>query len=334
MICAVAEERLFEVAAVEVGEGPPEPWGLDKTFRAYDPGQAFLLPPSIDDWLPADHLARFVSDLVEEALDLGPFVGAHREARGAPPYDPRLMLKLIVYGYSTGVTSSRAIERRCQTDVAFRFLSAGVVPDYRSIARFRRRHLVALRGLFVQGVRLAGRAGLVRLGRVAVDGTKVRASGSRHKAMSYGRMGPAIEALERQVEELLAEAERVDAQEDARPGDRRADQLPAELVRRESRLAKIRRAKADLEAEAAERAAGRAAERARRRGGSGDDAAAAATEAAGSAVPKPTAQRGFTDPESRIMRTSEGGFAHCFNGQAAVDDASQIIVGAALTNTA
>jgi transposase len=331
MISAVAEERLFEVAAVEGGDVAAGAAGVDKTFRAYDPAQAFLLPPSIDDWLPEDHLARFVSDLVDEALDLGPFLEARTEARGAPPYDPRLMLKLIVYGYSTGVTSSRAIERRCQTDVAFRFLSAGVVPDYRSVARFRRRHLGALRALFVQGVRLAGRAGLVRLGRVAVDGTKVRASASRHKAMSYERMGPAVEALERQVEELLAEAERVDAEEDARPGDRRGDELPAELARRESRLAKIRRAKAALEAEAAERASAQAAERARRRGGSDDDAAAAA---AGSAAPKPTAQRGFTDPESRIMRTSEGGFAHCFNGQAAVDETSQVVVGATLTNVA
>jgi transposase len=334
MIAVGAEERLFEVAAVEGGEGPPEPAGVVKTFRGYDQSQLWLLPPSIDDWLPVDHLARFVSDLVEEALDLGPFLGAHSEARGAPPFDPRLLLKLIVYGYSTGVTSSRAIERRCQTDVAFRFLSAGVVPDYRSIARFRRRHLAALRVLFVQGVRLAGRAGLVRLGRVAVDGTKVRASASRHKAMSYARMGPAVDALERQIEELLAEAERVDAEEDARPGDRRADQLPAELARRESRLAKIRKAKADLEAEAAERAAGRAAERTRRRGGDPDTVEAAAAEAAAGSVPKPTAQRGFTDPDSRIMRTSEGGFAHCYNAQAAVDDASQIVVGAALTNTA
>jgi hypothetical protein len=152
--------------------------------------------------------------------------------------------------------------------------------------------------------------------------------------MSYERMGPAVEALERQVEELLAEAERGDAEEDARPGDRRGDELPAELARRESRLAKIRRAKAALEAEAAERASAQAAERARRRGGSDDDAAAAAAGAAGSAAPKPTAQRGFTDPESRIMRTSEGGFAHCFNGQAAVDETSQVVVGAALTNVA
>ncbi len=193
-----------------------------KTFRPNSPHQILLLPPSLDDWLPEGHLARFVSELVEEALDLSAIRAAYTEERGYPPYDPRLMLKLLIYGYCRGQRSSRGIERRCQDDVAFRYLAAGEIPDYRSIARFRRRHLEALAGLFLQALELCQKAGMVRLGRVALDGTKLRANASRHKAMSYQRMGERKAELEKEIEGMLAEAERVDADEDERLGPQEA----------------------------------------------------------------------------------------------------------------
>ena len=233
---------------------------VDKTFRAYDPRQVFLLPPSIDDWLPEGHLARFVSELVDEVLDLEPFLAVFTEARGFPPYDPRLMLKLVLYGYTTGVRSSRKIEKCCHDDVAFRFLAANQAPDFRSIARFRRRHLEALAGLFVEVLALCQQAGMVKLGRVALDGSKVRANASRRKAMSYKRMTEREAKLQAEVDDLLADAEATDAGEDERFGpDGRDDDLEGEMARRESRLAKIRRAKRDLEADAKRRAAADAA---------------------------------------------------------------------------
>jgi transposase len=316
---------------------------VDKTFRSYDPHQVLLLPPSLDDWLPEGHLGRLVSELVEEVLDLEPFLAAHTEARGFPPYDPRLMLKLLIYGYTTGVRSSRAIERRCHDDVAFRFLAANAAPDHRTIARFRRRHLDALKGLFVEVLKLCGAAGMVRLGRVALDGSKVRANASRRKAMSYKRMTEREADLVREVDEMMADAEATDTAEDERFGpDGRDDDLTGELGRRESRLAKIRAAKADLEADAARRsgadAARRSWHRSARRGDEGDgdgraaSAAEAATEAAARATPDDKAQRNFTDPDARIMKTSDGSFHYCYNAQAVVDDTHQVIVATRLTN--
>jgi len=336
MAPVVSGERLFEVPeVVEVGGEVIPRLGVEKRFRAYDPHQVLLMAPSLDDWLPEDHLARFVSELVETVLDLEPFRAGYTEASGAPPYDPRLMLKLLVYGYATGVTSSRAIERRCVTDVAFRFLAANAAPDYRSIARFRRRHLEAVRALFNQSVVLCAEAGLVKLGRIAVDGTKVRASASRHKAMSYDRLVVREAEIAAQVDALLEEADRIDREEDERFGvDRRGDELPEELRTREGRLAKLRAAKAALEAEAAARAAQEAAERATARGDDEATVRAKAAQAAERATPKPKAQRNFTDPESRIMKTSDGSFHQCFNGQVAVDATAQVIVGLAMTNTA
>lgn len=324
---------MFDVPVVEPVE-PRVKARVDKTFRAYDPDQAFLMPPSLGDWLPEDHLARFVSELVEETVDLEPFLASYTEGRGFPPYDPRLMLKLLIYGYVTGVRSSRKIEARCHDDVAFRFLAANAAPDQRSIARFRRRHLDALKGLFLQSLLLCRKAGMVRLGRVALDGTKVRANASRRKAMSYKRMTEREADLARQIDEILAEAEAADTAEDERFGsDGRDDDLPGELARRESRLAKIRTAKADLEAEAAERAAAKASERARKRGSSDADAARAGAAAAAEAVPEDKAQRNFTDPDSRIMKTSDNSFHQCYNAQAVVDDAHQVIVATRVGNS-
>ena len=328
-----ASEPLFEVPlGPEEGAGAPRA-KVDKAFRAYDPGQMYLLPPSIDDWVPEGHLCRFVSELVDEVLDLEPFLAAYTEVRGYPPYDPRLMVKLLVYGYITGVRSSRAIERSCSDSVPFRFLAANQAPDFRSIARFRQRHLQALRGLFLESLELCQQAGMVRLGRVALDGTKRRANASRRKAMSYDRMLKSETQLKNEIEALLAQAEATDVKEDAAFGDSgRDDDLTGELARRTSRLAKIKRAKADLEEEARRRAHDQAAEKARSAGKDEEAAARAGSKAEVEARPEDKAQRNFTDPDSRVMKTSDGSFHYCYNAQSVVDDAHQVIVATRLDN--
>lgn len=319
------------------GGGPPPlaaPVGSAKTFRHYDQSQSFLLPPSLDDWLPEDHTARFVSEVVDELLDLSVIYDSYLVADGAPPYDPKMMLKLLVYAYSTGVTSSREMERRCHVDVAFRWLSANAAPDYRSLSRFRRRHLAALEVLFVQVLALCAQAGLVKLGRVALDGTKLRASASRHKAMSYDRLGPRIDALQGEVDALLAEAEATDTAEDTAFGaGRRGDEVPDELARRETRLAKMRAAKAAIEEDARDTAAAKAARKAAGQGRSDRDAAAAAEAAAGAATPEGRSQRNFTDPEARMMKTNDG-FHYAYNAQAVVDETAQVVIAAAVTQQA
>lgn len=300
---------------------------VDKTFRVFDPGQGLLLPPSLDDWLPAEHLARFIAELVDEHLDLSRIRAGYTEGRGGPPYDPRLMVRILLYGYTIGVRSSRAIEVKCTDDVPFRWLAAGAAPDYRAIARFRKRHLSALGHLFVQALVLCQAAGMVSLGRVALDGTKVRANASKRKAMSYARMTEKEKVLAAEVSALLAEAERIDKAEDARLGkNKRGDELPEELRRRETRLAKIGEAKAALEAEAAQAARERAQARATDRGDDDDTAAGKGAAAADAAAPKPKAQRNFTDPDSKIMLTGDGAFHQCFNAQAVVDADHQVIV--------
>lgn len=285
------------------------------------------MPPSLDDWLPAEHLVRFIADLVDEHLDLSRIHAAFTETRGGPPYDPRLMVRILLYGYTTGVRSSRAIERKCVDDVPFRWLAGGAAPDYRAIARFRKRHLSALGHLFVQALALCQAAGMVSLGRVALDGTKVRANASKRKAMSYARMTEKEKVLAAEVSALMAEAERIDKAEDKAFGkNRRGDELPAELARRETRLKKIREAKAVLEAEAADAAREQAERRARDRGDDDDTAAGKGEAAAKTAAPKPKAQRNFTDPDSKIMLTGDGAFAQCYNAQAVVDADHQVIV--------
>ena len=347
----MSEAALFEIEPGTPAERAKTP--VAKTFRRFEPDQALLMPPTLDEWLPADHLARFVAELVDGVLDLSGIYADYTEARGYPPYEPRVMVRLLVYGYTTGVRSSRAIERRCADDVAFRYLAAGQAPDFRSIAKFRRRHLDALAGLFVQSLQLAAQMGLVRLGRVALDGTKLRANASKHKAMSYQRLvereavvAAEVDRLRELSDGLLADAEAADAAEDARFGaDGREADLPGELARREVRLAKMRAAKQALQAEAAERAAARERERQARDGrGDGDDSdggtvdeaavAAAGRRAAADATPKPTAQRNFTDPDAHIMKNADGAFIEAYNGQAVVDDAAQIIVAADVTTCA
>jgi transposase len=318
-----------------------------KTFRRFDPDQTLLMPPSLDEWLPEGHLARFVAELVGEALDLSAVYASYTEVRGYPPYDPRLMLRLLIYGYMTGVRSSRAIERKCVDDVGFRFLAADQAPDFRSIARFRRRHLDALADLFLQSLRLAQRLGMVKMGRVALDGSKLQANASRHKAMSYPRLVVKEEQVEAEVAELeamvaalLADAEAVDAAEDARYGvDGKDTDLPAELDRREKRLARLQAARAQIEAEAAERARAHAEDKERRRQQRAGDldeqkVTDAGQAAADTAKPKPKAQANFTDPESRIMKNGAGAYVQAYNAQAVVDDAHQVITAADVTNCA
>lgn len=328
------DERLFEVDQVDSLEVVRTPAGSAKTFRHYDQAQQFLVPPSIEDWLPPGHTARFISELVEDLLDLGAIYASYENATGAPPFDPRMMTKVLLYAYSVGVTSSREIERRCEVDVAFRYLCANVVPDYRSVGRFRRRHLGALEDLFTQVLVLCHGAGLVKLGRVALDGTKVRAAASRHRAMSYDRMGRAEAELRAEVEQMLAEAEATDLEEDEAFGaDRRGDELPPELLTREGRLAAIKAAKAAIEAEAQNRAATEAAERARKKGKDEGEIAADANAAAEAAVPNPKAQRSFTDPDARMMKSADGSFHYAYNAQAVVDEAHQVILATTVVQT-
>ena len=218
---------------------------MSKTFRSYDPEQQLLLPAALQEWLPPDHLAYFISDVVDQ-LDLSAITSLYeREERGGPPYHPRMMAKVLLYGYCTGVASSRRIARRLREDIAFRVLAANNNPDFRTVSDFRKDHLAALADLFGQVLALCQRAGLVKLGHVALDGTKVRASASKHKAMSYARMKEKEERLAAEVEELLRRAQELDDEEDRRYGrDQRGDELPEELAFRESRLRKIREAKA------------------------------------------------------------------------------------------
>ncbi|HEV2005128.1 MAG TPA: IS1182 family transposase [Candidatus Limnocylindrales bacterium] len=277
-----------------------------KTFRPYDQDTLLLMPPSVRDWVPADSLAAFINDVVNE-LDLAPFLAAHDEPRGMPPYHPALMLKVLLYGYATGVRSSRKLEARLASDVGFMYLAGQSRPDHKTISSFRRRHLGAFGALFLQVLVLCQEAGLVKLGRVALDGTKVKANASKHKAMSYGRLAEREAQLEAEVQAILDEAEAVDAAEDELYGDARGDELPPELRTREGRLARIREAKAALEQEARQR--------------TGNPAA----------VPESKAQRNFTDPESQIMRSRTDGWVQAYNAQAAVDETAQVIVAATVS---
>jgi transposase len=319
---------------------------MSKRFRNCDLDQAYLLSPSLQDWLPEGHLARFVADLVE-TLDLSAIYAKYEEGdgRGLAAYDPRMMVRLLIYAYCRGVPGSRRIERATYEDVGFRYLAADQHPDHDTIADFRKEHLANLSQLFVQVLKLCQQAGLVKLGHVALDGTKVKANASKHKAMSYERMGETEKKLEAEVQALLAEAARVDAEEDGKYGKgKRGDELPEELARRESRLAKIREAKAALEEEAREAAKKKQAEveaklrerekqeeeRGRKLGGRPPQAPDPEQ-----AKPEPKAQRNFTDPDSRIMKdgaTKE--FVQGYNAQAAVDSHAQVIVAASVTQQA
>jgi len=324
-------ERVIPVddGSVEVGAG------VNKRFRPFEPDAVMLVPPSLDEWLPENHLARFIAEIVETSLDLDRFYSSYRKVKGQPPYDPRLMVRVLLYGYCVGVRSSRELERACVDVVAFRWLSGQQTPDFRSIGRFRKRHLAALGNVFLQALELCRAAGMVSLGRVALDGTKVRANASRHKAMSYARLTEKQKVLAAEVSELLAEAQDIDAAQDTRFGkDKRGDELPAELARRESRLVKMALARESLEAEAAARARKEAEDASRKRDDDDDTTATKGQDAADKAEVKPSAQRNFTDPDARIMKTADGSFHYCYNAQAVVDSDHQVIIATQLTNIA
>jgi transposase/signal recognition particle subunit SEC65 len=289
---------------------------MSKTFRPYEPEQTFLMPVSMKEWLPPDHLAYFISDVVDQ-LDLSAIMDCYTyEERGYPPYHPRMMVKVLLYAYCMGVPSSRKIARKLEEDIAFRVLAANNTPDFRTISDFRKEHLKALAGLFLQILKLCQKAGLVKLGHVALDGTKIKANASKHKAMSYKRMKEEEVRLEAEITELLRRAEVVDEEEDHKYGkNKRGDELPKELAFRESRLKKIREAREALEAETKQ-----GVEKPEKK----DDQ---------DILPKDKVQRNFTDATSHIMPAPGGKhFIQAYNAQAAVDSAHQIIVAAETTN--
>jgi transposase len=288
---------------------------MGKSYRPYYPDEELLLPPSLRDWLPEKHLAYFVSDVVDN-VDLSAMDAVYgSEKRGQPPYDPLMMTKVLVYGYCVGVFSSRRIERRLVEDIAFRVLAADNQPNFRTISDFRKIHLKTLEGLFEQVLKIALEAGAMKVGRVALDGTKVKANASKHKAMSYDRMLEKEKQLKAEVKRLLAQAEAADAEEDALYGkDRTGDKLPAELERRETRLKKIKEAKRAVEERAHQKAVAE-----------GKDPK--------QAEPKDKDQYNFTDPQSRIMKGADG-FVQAYNAQAAVEPEFQFIVGQTVTQAA
>jgi transposase len=301
--------------------------GMDKVFRAWEPGQGLLLPPSIDEFVPEDHVAHFVREVVRRDLDLGAIYAAYGELRGYPPYHPALMTALLLYAYTQGVRSSRKIEQACRQRVDFMAVTALAKPDHDTINEFRRRHLAALESLFVQVLALCRKEGLTPAEHVAVDGTKVLANASKHKAMSYGRMEEEEKRLRASVRKWFEEADAIDREEDKLYGKgKRGDELPAWTRDKAKRAQKVREAKAALEAEAKAAAQGTPEgkqekkparrERARRRAG---------------AKPDPKAQFNFTDPESRVMRTRQT-FEQAYNAQLAVDARSQVIVACHVTN--
>jgi len=282
-----------------------------RPYHEYTPDQSFLLSPSLDDLIAVDDPVRFLREVLP-GLDLSAFHAVYRAERGRPPYNPEMMLGLLLYGHMRRIRSSRRLAEACRRDIPFIYLAGRATPDFHTISEFRKRFTEETQGLFVQVLRLCREAGLVRLGHVSLDGTKDRANASKHKAMSYGRMLSREKALEEEVARWQEEAEREDREEDARYGpDDDGYSLPPELAEPQKRLQRIREAKARLEQQARDKAAAEGREPAE-------------------AVVADKAQTNFTDPESRIMHTPDG-FQQCYNGQAAVDASSQVIVACELT---
>jgi transposase len=307
-------------------------------FKPYQPNQLLLLQPDMRQWLPEDDLSYFIMDVVNE-LDLSAIYQSYDSSKGGqPPFAPKMMTSLLLYAYCVGIPSSRKIEKATYYQIPFRVIAADQHPDHDTIAEFRKRHLKALSGLFVQALLLCRQVGLVKLGHVSLDGTKVKANASKHKAMSYGRMEKKAEELEGEVKRLLAEAQAVDDAEDARYGkDKRGDELPKELRFKQDRLRKIKEAMKSLEADSKAEADGKREEirlkeqtlekeGRKRKGKKPKDP---------SGKPEPKAQRNFTDPESRIMKEGASkSFEQAYNCQAAVDEESQIIVATNVTQQA
>jgi transposase len=282
---------------------------MSKTFREWNVEQHWLLPPSVMDFVPTDHIAHFVRDTVREQMDLSEILAPYeKEERGYPPYNPVMMTALLLYAYCQGVYSSRRISRGCEERMDFMAVTGLNRPDFRTVSDFRKRHLVALQGLFEQVLTLCQHAGLVKLGHVSLDGTKVKANASKHKAMSYDRMHQTEKRLKQEVREWFRQAKSADEAEDRLHGaSRRGDEMPSWVADKQQRIIKIREAREALEVEA---------------------------RAAGKAAVDPKAQRNFTDPESRIMRKSGKEYVQAYNAQAAVDSTAQVIVAQSLSNNA
>jgi transposase len=331
------QAALLEVAAREKPEREEEAkssarYASPRPFREWEPEQGQLLPQYAREVLGEGHLASFFVDL-RKTLDFGPILGAYTKECGQPPYHPVMMTLLLMYAYARGITSSREIERRCETDIAFRYLTGGARPDHDTVCTFRVRHLEAFRALFVDTLRLARQAGLKKLGHLSVDGTKVKANASKHKAMSYGRMEESMKKLDEQIGKLLAEAAALDDEEDKRYGKgRRGDELPEELKDPKKRAERLREAARQVEAEKKlELAVEKAKRREKIRKAKEDlekearEKAKAKGENPEEAKPSAKAQRNFTDPDSRIMPRA-GTFQQSFNAQVAVDADTQLVV--------
>jgi transposase len=305
---------------------------MSKHFRPWKIDDIQLLPPSVQDYVAKGHLARLIVALVRESLDLSEIAGSYTSGLGQPPFDPWMMTALLLHGYASGLYSSRRIAKAAEERADFMMIVAGDRPDFRTISDFRRRHLEALAGLFVQVLKLAEQAGLVKLGHVALDGTKIKANASKHKAMSYAHMKKRQAELQAEVDGWLAAAEAADAEEDKLHGARRGDEMPDWVADKQKRLDKIRQAKAALEAQAKA-----AAEEEKQRRAAGEQKRQAEGRKKTGTKPAPPneepdgkAQRNFTDPQSRILKTKDG-YIQGFNAQAAVDSTAQIIVAHSLT---
>ena len=299
---------------------------MGKTFRDWDIEQLMMFPPCVEDFVPQEHLAHFVRNTVCEALDLSTILDCYSEERGYPPYHPTMMTAVLLYAYCQGIYPSRRIAKACRERVDFMAVTGMQMPDFRTISDFRKRHLVALGELFVQVLRLCQQAGLVKLGHVALDGTKLKANASKHKAMSYGRMKKAEAELQTIVSGWLRQAQAADAREDEEHGaDQSGEELPDWVRDKQGRLEKIREARARLEAEAQAQASQKGEEKK-----SGSRGRPRKNEPG---TPEDSAQTNFTDPESRIMKSHDG-FIQGYNAQAVVDADSQVIVAQGLTNNA
>ena len=299
---------------------------MAKIFRDWDIEQVMMFPPSVTDFVPQGHVAHFVRNTVVEALDLSAIIDCYSEERGYPPYDPVMMTALILYAYSQGIYPSRRIAKACRERVDFMAITAMQTPDFRTINDFRTRHWEALQGLFVQVLRLCQEAGLVKLGHVALDGSKVKANASKHKAMSYGRMKKSEAELEAIVSSWFKQAEASDLRDDQEHGvENSGEELPEWVRNKQQRLEKIRQARARLEAQAKAQAAEK--DTGNKSGGPGRPSKNEP------GTPKDAAQTNFTDPESRIMKSHDG-FIQAYNVQAAVDADSQVIVAQTVTNNA
>ena len=306
---------------------------MGKTYRQWNPNQQYLLPLSVQDWLPENDLVYFMLDTVNE-LDISAITQKYeQEKRGFPPYHPRMMAALLLYSYCRGVFSSRKIMQACQERISFKVIVSDDIPDFRTISDFRKLHLKELQQLFVQVLRLCQEAGLVKLGHIALDGTKIKANASRHKAMSYGRMLTEEKRLKEDIKQLLEKAQAIDEQEDNEYGtDRRGDELPEELGRRASRLKRIQEAKKALETKA--KAAAQQTQKQREQENYTDDdkPKRGRKHKAISEVPADNKQYNFTDPESGIMKANNKGWDQCGNAQAAVDSEEQIILACDVTD--